>query len=188
MQKLTKSFYTRNVDEVAKDLIGKEIHFNNQQGIIIEVESYCEEDPASHSYLGKKTKRNATMFDEAGTVYVYLIYGMYYCLNFVTGLKDKAEAVLIRGVVNSSNTNIDNNSFYNGVIDKRLIISGPGRVCKYFGITKEQNQQNIISNNNFYVVDRQIKLPFTATTRIGINKGQNLLRRYVVDFKNNKTY
>lgn len=97
-ERLTKSFYQRDVLEVAPDLLGKIIvrKFDNyaiQQFKITEVEAYRGmEDLACHAAKGR-TNRTEIMFREGGLVYVYLIYGMYWMLNIVTGFENEPAAV-----------------------------------------------------------------------------------------------
>ncbi len=85
----------------AQDLLGWELVHHTPAGdiggIIIETEAYTEEDEASHSFRGR-TKRTAPMFEEAGHIYMYFIYGMHWCLNIVTGPKDHGEGILIRAL------------------------------------------------------------------------------------------
>lgn len=112
--RLSPEFFQREVLEVAPELIGKTLvrKFGDntiKKFAITEVEAYRgRDDMACHAYKGK-TRRTEVMFREGGLVYVYLIYGMYWLLNIVTGKEDDASAVLIRGTVE---------------------ISGPGRVGK----------------------------------------------------------
>ncbi len=101
--KLDRSFYNRNTLIVAKELLGKILVHNIDgkllKGKIVETEGYLGlRDKAAHSYGGKKTNRVETMYGDPGRAYVYLIYGMYYCLNIVTEEEGSPEAVLIRGV------------------------------------------------------------------------------------------
>src|SRR3989338_10263905 len=110
-------FYNRPTLIVAQDLLGKFLvrKIGNKEitSMIIEVEAYDGfKDKASHASKGR-TLRNEVMFGEAGRWYVYLIYGMYWMLNIVTGPKDYPAAILIRGVVDAS---------------------GPGRLTKFFKI------------------------------------------------------
>src|SRR5689334_7638816 len=98
MKKLKQSFYERPTLLVAKELIGKILVFKQFQGIITETEAYFGfDDPASHAFKGV-TPRSKVMFGPAGISYVYLIYGMYHCLNIVTEKIDFPAAVLIRGL------------------------------------------------------------------------------------------
>jgi DNA-3-methyladenine glycosylase len=101
-RRLERKFYTRDVLEVAPDLIGKILTVQTQKGnsircTITEVEAYRgEEDKACHASKGR-TARTEIMYHEGGRVYVYFVYGMYWMLNFVTGPADVPQAVLIRG-------------------------------------------------------------------------------------------
>src|SRR5271170_2047520 len=98
MRRLGRSFFLRPTVQVAQDLLGKRLIFQNFSGIITETEAYHQNnDPACHAYRGK-TPRNAPMFGPAGHSYVYFIYGMYHCLNIVTEPEGVAAAVLIRGL------------------------------------------------------------------------------------------
>lgn len=83
MKKLTRIFFERPTLKVARDLIGKVLVFGNKKAVITESEAYFGDDPASHGANGK-TKRNYPMFGPAGHTYVYLIYGMYHCVNITT--------------------------------------------------------------------------------------------------------
>src|SRR3989338_248990 len=81
MKELNKEFFSKDTLEIAKNLIGKVIEVNNFKARIIEVEAY-KQDEASHAFT--KTSRSQLMYETYGHVYVYLIYGIYYCLNFTT--------------------------------------------------------------------------------------------------------
>lgn len=166
MKKLSRPFFDRSTIDVAMELLGKEINFYGKKAIITETEAYIGiDDPACHAARGK-TPRTEIMFGKAGFSYVYFIYGMYYCLNFVTEREDFAAAVLIRAVK------------IEGVNHK--LTNGPGKLCRFLGITKEHNKIDVINSSDFFVADIGNKPAFKSTTRIGISKGLDKLWRFVV--------
>ena len=102
MKKLAEDFFTRDALTVGKELIGKYLvrEIDNEKIIvkITETESYLGDiDKACHAYGGKITDRTKTFYMKGSTIYVYLIYGMYYCFNIITDTINKPSAVLIRG-------------------------------------------------------------------------------------------
>lgn len=162
--RLTFNFYNRHVVEVAKDLLGKKFVFGDFQGIITETEAYRgKDDEASHAFRGV-TKRSKIMFGPPGYVYVYIIYGVYYCLNIVTEEEGKASAVLIRGL------QLPN-----------IHLNGPGKLCRHLGIGKEHNGINLIQNEAIYISEGiKVKNPL-ITPRIGISKAKDKLWRFIID-------
>ena len=165
MKKLNKAFFARNVVTVAKDLIGKILIYGEYQGIITETEAYAgDDDPASHAFRGS-TPRSSVMFGPAGHSYIYFIYGMYYCLNIVTGIEGEASAVLIRGLK---------------LLSPNLIaLNGPGQLCRHLGINKAQNNIDMVDSKNFYVEDRGLRHKFSATPRIGIRVAKEKMWRFI---------
>jgi DNA-3-methyladenine glycosylase len=151
--RLENSFFQRNVLEVAPELLGKILvrRYNNQliqKYIITEVEAYRGDgDLACHASKGK-TARTEVMFREGGLVYVYLIYGMYWMLNIVTGKENDAAAVLIRGVEG---------------------ISGPGRVGKMLQLDKSFYGENLFTSERIWIENAETDVKFIATPRIGID-------------------
>ena len=149
---LPRKFYLRPTLEVAKDLLGKYLVYKDKAGKIIEVEAYIgQKDLACHASKGK-TKRNEAMFLEGGHIYIYLIYGIYHCLNIVTGKKDSPEAVLIRALE-------DENS------------DGPGKLCRVFGLSRSHNGLDL-RKGPIYIEDRGVKIPknqILKTPRIGVD-------------------
>ena len=164
--KLKRSFFKRPTLNVAKELLGKKLVFNGKSGIITETVAYIgEDDPACHAARGL-TPRTKVMFGKAGVAYVYFIYGMYFCLNFVTENEGFPAAVLIRGVLSDDGAHHD----------------GPGKLCRFFGITKEQNGVDICRDENFFVEDVGVQFGYTETARIGIKVGTDKLWRFVAKF------
>lgn len=161
---LPHSFYERDTLCVVKDLLGKILKFADYYGVINEVEAYIgQDDPACHAARGC-TPRTAVMFCAAGFSYVYLIYGMYYCLNIVTEREGFSAEVLIRGI--ELNKPI------------RLSLNGPGKLCKKLNITKNNNQIDLTQSNDFCVYDSTAKPEYMATPRIGIKVGTDKLWRF----------
>nr|WP_253307781.1 DNA-3-methyladenine glycosylase [Rickettsia endosymbiont of Ceutorhynchus assimilis] len=163
---LTRDFFARDTNIVSQELLGKLLYFQGKKAIITETESYIgQDDPACHAARGR-TKRTDIMFGLPGFSYVYLIYGMYYCLNFVTEIEGFPAAVLIRGV--------------HVISPENQYLNGPGKLCRYLGINISHNKCDIINNNEFFVSDIGLKTSFSITPRIGITKGIDKLWRYVV--------
>ena len=150
--RLPNSFFQRDVLEVAPELLGKIIVRKFDDGRFVkfhinEVEAYSGNgDLACHASKGK-TPRTEVMFREGGVVYVYLIYGMYWMLNIVTGKENDASAVLIRGVEN---------------------ISGPGRVGKALELDKSFNGENLFTSERIWIENAEIIEYYITSPRIGI--------------------
>ena len=135
MNKLTTSFFERDTITVAKELLGTLlVHHDGEVqriGKIVEVEAYLgQHDLACHSAKGL-TKRTEVMFGPAGVMYVYMIYGMYYCTNIVTESQGVGSAVLIRALEPIKN------------ITERT--QGPGLLSKAMGINKQHNRHSLQS-------------------------------------------
>jgi len=164
---IEKSFYIQNAVGLAKSLLGKLLVRKYNKGekryfIITETEAYLgEEDKACHCSKGK-TERTKVMYEEGGTIYIYLIYGMYWMLNIVSGKKDKPEAVLIRGIAEISE-------------DGKLIkhYDGPGKAGKVLEISKELfNGKKIYKKSTgLYISSPKHKISFKMEQlpRVGIN-------------------
>lgn len=176
---LNSDFFNRDTLTVAKELPGKNI-IRNYSGIflrakIVEVEAYLGiNDKASHSYNSRRTKRNEVMYGKAGGIYVYLIYGMYYLLNFVTKDINEPEAVLIRAVEPLDGINfMAQNRFgdnYRDLTNKRKInlTNGPGKLTKALAIDKTLNGKDLFTDELF-VEDTDNKEKIFIDKRIGID-------------------
>lgn len=151
--RIQTGFFQRDVLDVAPDLLGKTIarRFDNGKmttGRITEVEAYRgTEDLACHASRGR-TPRTEIMFGPGGYLYVYLIYGMYWMLNFVTGERDHPQAVLIRGIES---------------------ISGPGRLTRHFSIGGDFNGECLGDSRRLWLEDHSGKVEILSGPRIGVD-------------------
>lgn len=170
MNQLSQSFFAENTVEVAKDLLGKIIDVNGIQGRIVETEAYTT-DKASHAYT--KTERSKLMYDTHGYVYVYFIYGMYWCLNFTTE-KEKPGAVLIRAV--EPLKKIDLMKQRRGTTDITNLCSGPGKLCQAFNITQAFNGKPV--GKELKLFDDGFQGTIAASSRIGIKDALHLQWRF----------
>lgn len=180
--KLSKAFYEKPTLAVAKELLGKYLvvrHPNRiLSGKIVEVEAYVgEDDPACHAAVGL-TDRNHIMYGPGGFAYIYFIYGMYHCLNFVTEQEGFPAAVLIRGVepmegIEEMKRRRDTRSISG-------LANGPGKICQAFGIDKSFYGLEL-TGTRIWVEDRGEKRPSLAqSSRIGVAAGKEKLWRFYV--------
>jgi DNA-3-methyladenine glycosylase len=149
--RLTDDFFMRDVLSVAPELPGKYLAHRQNDSInyylITEVEAYRgEEDKACHASKGR-TGRTEIMYHDGGHIYVYLVYGIYWMLNFVTGIEDEPQAVLIRGLEN---------------------LNGPGKLTRFLNIDRSYYGENLFLSSRIWVEDRDQKPIITSSPRIGI--------------------
>ena len=164
MERLTFDFFHRHALEVAPDLVGKLLIHNGKMLRISETEAYCGiADTACHAHKGR-TKRTEVLYAQAGTVYVYLCYGMHWLMNVITGEKDDPQGVLIRACVDAE---------------------GPGRLTKALGITGEQNWDNIVTSEEIWIGEDGFQCNVRTDKRVGIGyasqEDQDRPWRFVLD-------
>jgi DNA-3-methyladenine glycosylase len=164
-KRLDRDFFMPDVVQVAQALLGKVLVVGSHQVVITETEAYRgNDDPAAHSFRGK-TPRTEVMFGIGGVSYVYFIYGMYYCLNFVTGPVGEPSAVLIRAAHNLE--------------DPSQVWNGPGKLCRALEIDKSFNNIDVVTSKSFYLYDAKLKVVYDTTPRIGISKAKERKWRFV---------
>jgi DNA-3-methyladenine glycosylase len=151
---LPYEFYNRNTLEVAPDLLGKylvrKLGEHRLIGKIVEAEAYIGPiDKGAHSYNYRRTSRTEAMFGPPGHAYVYLIYGMYHCFNAVTEREGEPCAVLIRGIEPIEGEDYMSTLRYGKTskeitkVQRENLTNGPGKICKAFNITKEENKRSL---------------------------------------------
>ena len=165
----------RSPHEVAPELIGAELYVDGVGGIIVEVEAYDHEDPASHGYGNRRTERNASMFLPGGVAYVYRSYGIHWCLNVVCGEEGVADAVLLRAL--QPTEGLEEMRVRRGVDDPRLLCSGPGRLCQALGVTRELDGRSV-EVPPFELRERRQAVEVVTGPRIGITKAADRPWRY----------
>ena len=192
-KRLPREFFTRDGITVARELLGKilvhETAVGTVRGIITEVESYMgEEDKGSHTYGGRRTERTEPMYHVGGTSYVYLIYGMYCCMNIAAMTEGIAQAVLLRSVVpadRESEERMQRLRMMDAAARKarqaerqicpdsirKHLADGPGKLCIAMGITRMDNDVDMVQSESFYVTEglRIDPADIQAGKRIGID-------------------
>ena len=168
MKKLGRVFYNRDTMIVARELLGKYlVHVSRgieRIGSIVEDEAYLgPHDLAAHSAKGL-TPRTKVMFGPPGYAYVYMIYGMYYCMNVVTEREGHASAVLLRAIEPVKNVNGRT--------------QGPGLLCKSMEINRRLNAHDLLSDD-FYIADRlnNEQLVIVNRPRVGVAYAKHWQRR-----------
>jgi len=153
MPKLTSTFYKQDAVTVAEKLLGKMLVRQWEDGtttryVITETEAYQgEEDLACHASKGR-TKRTEVLYSEGGCIYVYLIYGMYWMLNVVTGTENNPQAVLIRGID---------------------AITGSGKVGRALKMDRSFYNENLSLSTRIWIEDAPDITSFTTAPRVGID-------------------
>ena len=167
MSKLSYEFYHRPCLVVARDLVGKVLVHGELRLRITETEAYCGESAtACHASKGR-TKRTEVMYQKAGTIYIYLCYGIHWMLNIVTGEENAPAAVLLRAC--------------------EVKFGGPGKLTKALGSTGSLNQESILGEE-LWTEDDGVRCTVTTDKRVGIGyasgEDQERLWRFRMQEKN----
>ncbi|PVE57923.1 DNA-3-methyladenine glycosylase [Arthrobacter sp. TPD3018] len=155
--------FDRDVEQVARALIGATLLVDGVGGTIVETEAYDADDPASHSARGP-SPRNAAMFGPAGRAYVYRSYGIHWCFNIVCA---PGSAVLIRAL--EPTHGLDTMIARRGLADPRLLCAGPGRLCQALGVDARLDHAPIDAPP-FTLIPATSAAPLHAGPRIGITR------------------
>ena len=157
---LPRSFYLRDANTVAPELLGKVLVHRTDAGLaagrIVEVEAYVGScDKGAHSYPNKRTPRTQIQFGPGGYAYVYSIYGMHCCFNVVTGEENCPEVVLVRAL--EPIKGLDVMAMRRGTDDPVNLCNGPGKLCAALGITKENYGDDLCADRLY--IEEGIQVP-----------------------------
>jgi DNA-3-methyladenine glycosylase len=180
---LPRAFYERDALTVAKELLGKVIvHETNEgttAGRIVETEAYCgPEDKASHAYNGLRTKRTETQFGAKGHAYIYFIYGLYHCFNVTAGaVAGKPEAVLLRALEPVEGIELLKQCRPKARGELVNLANGPSKLCAAMDLTKRMNGHDM-TTPSLYIQNAPPIAPedIVCAARIGVD--------YADDWKN----
>jgi len=162
MARLSREFYIGDTVQIAQNLLGKYVvrtlkDGQTLAGRITETEAYVGRcDKACHAYNYLRTDRTSTMFGPPGHAYIYFIYGMYHCLNFVTEPEGEPSAVLLRAVEPIMGTDIIRRLRFGDkpmtAYQRKNFMNGPGKVCKGLSLTREENGLDLMGDT-LYLCD-----------------------------------
>jgi DNA-3-methyladenine glycosylase len=186
MQPLPRPFYDRDAVVVARELLGKLLLRATEDGTcigrIVETEAYlAENDPASHSYRGPNRK-NATMFQGPGLLYVYVIHARY-CMNVVTQPPGTASAVLLRAV--EPLAGVDLMGQRRGQRKLQDLARGPPRLCEEIALNRQLDGWDLTSGQQVWIAadpDCPPEPIISNSPRIGVTSAHDLpLRFFIAD-------
>lgn len=185
MKPLEPAFFERDPVLVAQGLLNMLLVRGERRGRIVEVEAYGGiDDPASHAWRGM-TPRTEVMFGPPGRWYVYLSYGIHWCINAVCDSEGTAGAVLLRAIepVSGSEEMWNSRAVPQNKRKRLGLADGPGKLASAFGIDGSFGGQPIRDSELTILDDGVAVASSSVTTRIGLSpgRGKDLLRRFVVD-------
>lgn len=197
MRKLKRDFYVRDSVTVARELLGKYlVHETDNTKLIaklVEVEAYMGPmDKAAHSYNNRRTERTEVMFGPGGFSYVFVIYGMYNCMNIVTAHIGQPQAVLIRAVEPIEDCETMSQFRYKKSFNElnktavKGLTNGPGKLCDAMGITRVHNGLDLCGNELYILEDEKPeRIEIVTTKRINIDYAEEAIdfpwRFYIKD-------
>ena len=168
---LERAFYKRTTEVVARELLGKLLVRTDADGVVVlrltEVEAYLGiDDPACHTFGGRRTPRTETMWGEAGHAYVYLVYGLHSCLNVVTVGPSRPEAVLIRGGVVEAGSDLVR-ARRGPRVGESALTDGPGKVCQGLAISRSNDGADLCASDSaLRICDDALEVPEDHVRRL----------------------
>ena len=184
---LCRNFYTGNTVDIARRLVGCYLVRRYEEALLVcrvtETEAYVGAiDKAAHSYGYRKTARNATMFGPPGHAYIYLIYGMHCCLNFVTEPEGEPSAVLLRGLAPVHGLEALCRLRYGKAPDeltayqRKNFLNGPGKCCQALGLDRRQNGIDLTTGEELFLCTAlsDVGLPDRPPCPLTIHTGKRI--------------
>jgi DNA-3-methyladenine glycosylase len=169
-RRLARATLARSAFEVAPDLLGAVIARREDDGtvtraVLVETEAYGPDDPASHAFPGP-TPRNRAMFARAGTLYVYLVYGVHHCANVVTSVPGVGSAVLLRAA--EPVEGLERMRARRPGASDRDLCRGPGRLAAALGLTRRSDGEDLIGGERVWLERGRPVDDIVAGPRVGI--------------------
>lgn len=190
LRRLTRAFYERAADDVARDLIGCILFHDSPEGRtavrLVETEAYRGVlDPGSHGFRGI-TPRTQVMYGPPGKLYVYFTYGMHWCANLVSAKEGHCEGVLLRAGEPLEGIELMRER-RGGVAKDTLLASGPGRLAQAMGLGREHNGMSVLRGSDVWCVEDALtdgvrRGEVAQTPRIGLaaGRGDEIPWRWVI--------
>ncbi len=178
-KRLTRVFYRRDPVSLAHDLLGKRlvrvVDGARVSGRIVEVEAYLGvPDRAAHTYQGRRTARNESMWGDAGHAYVYFTYGMHHCMNVVAGTKDEPVAVLLRALEPDEGLSVmqGRRRKKKESLRETDLCSGPAKLCQALAIDRELDGVDLVTSKAVLIEGTTdcdpARTTITTSPRIGV--------------------
>lgn len=193
--KLDRNFYNRDTLVVAKELLGKilvhKVNGKLLSGMIVETEAYLGiNDKAAHTYGGRRTKRVETMYGPPGRAYVYIIYGMYNCLNTITREEGVPQGVLIRGIEPIEGLDYMALNRFNKPLEEltknqiKNLTNGPGKLCQAMMIDRSLDKEDLCGERLYIEKGIDRNFDIVEAKRIGIDyaeEAKDFLYRFYIE-------
>jgi DNA-3-methyladenine glycosylase len=182
-RRLGRAWYARSADVLAPALLGQVLvrHLPSGEFLrvrVVETEAYLPGDPASHAYRGP-TQRNASMFDPGGHAYVYVVYGMHFCLNVVAGSAGEGAAVLVRAV--EPLEGIERMRSHRPGVGDRDLCRGPARLAAALAVDRTLDGIDLTTSDTLWIEAGPSLEPeaIVSGPRIGVRAGVEHPWRFV---------
>jgi DNA-3-methyladenine glycosylase len=177
VRRLDRAFFARDAVDVGRDLVGR-LLVRDDDGIVarlVETEAYHQDDPASHAYQ-RRTARNAPLYGPPGHAYVYLNYGIHWCLNVSTGVDGVGEGCLLRAA--EPLDGLAAMRARRGGADDRDLLRGPGRLGQAYGLDGSWSGRDLCAGGPLFLADDGVRPEVATGPRVGVSRAADLPWRF----------